>query len=426
MLPAAPSSSFPVTPGFPPIDPTNPMAFVAAMAALLGVPLAGTSTSRPNTSKPKLRCTTYDTQGFCLLGSACPYEHGGAQPVPEYDPNNAALAAQPRTGTNRHSNTHRGRGRNGISGKGRSLANSGGRSYLQAGHTNTTLVVDHIPEENFSEDEVRNFFTQFGRIAEVKMDCDDRRAIVNFKEHDAAQRAYDSPQAFFGNRFVKVYWHKPEHLQSSIIKITNGVRNTDSESHRNSIPEIYTEDAEMIDLEEVRQRQLQAQQIFEEKRKKIEEATARAEEIDRQLKTKEQEMRGLKVKLVKKARAKGVDFINTLAKDLSDDSLLMGDLTTLQAEAQGLYARHDASPATQDRDVAHGLPGRGQGRHTTRGRGYTSFRGYGRGYAGTRCGVRRLDNRPKRLAIADVEAGSPRDEALRQYFFVSIGDSCSC
>jgi len=74
--------------GFPQFDPNNPMAAVLAMQALMGgmMPQQQSGfgqaqspqdwTNAPPLKKRGERCRDYDNKGFCVRGSACPYEHG--------------------------------------------------------------------------------------------------------------------------------------------------------------------------------------------------------------------------------------------------------------------------------------------------------------------------------------------------------------
>lgn len=81
-------------PGFPPMDPNNPMAAIMAMQAMgfpalpgfppfpgAGSPLDQNVGERRSSGsfaarRPGERCRDYDTKGFCAAGSMCPYEHG--------------------------------------------------------------------------------------------------------------------------------------------------------------------------------------------------------------------------------------------------------------------------------------------------------------------------------------------------------------
>ena len=72
-----------------------------------------------------------------------------------------------------------------------------------------TLVVEKIPEDRLSLGEVNDWFKQFGSVTNVAVDPPTAKALVTFAEHDQAWKAWKSEEAVFGNRFVKVYWHRP-------------------------------------------------------------------------------------------------------------------------------------------------------------------------------------------------------------------------
>jgi hypothetical protein len=283
-------------------------------------------------------------------------------------------------------------------------------------------VVEQIPEENFSEDAVRGFFSQFGNIVEVTMQAYKRLAIVKYDDYSAARRAYDSPKVIFDNRFVKVYWYKPDTLPTAPAKAG---RNLDYEQGPVQLETqldtqgMSQQDEDMLDPEELEKRQAEAQKAFEERKKKEQEAAARIEEVERKLKENEEQVRLLREQLAKKAKASNGQNGST-----TDDATLIEQLSSLQEEAQGLNADYDSYTY---RGRGRGRGYRGRGFYPPRGRGFTPFRGSyrGRGYpaspfAGGRAGVKRLDNRPKRIAISGIEAGSKQDEALRQHLLVRL------
>jgi hypothetical protein len=268
-------------------------------------------------------------------------------------------------------------------------------------------VVEQIPEENFSEDDVRGFFSNFGNIVNVDMHAYKRLAVVKYDDYFAAKAAYDSPKVIFDNRFVKVYWFNPDSLAKSPANGTNGVTKEED-------PELFKqEDQDMIDPEEVERRQAEAQKAFEERQKKLKDADARAEEVEKQLSEKADQIRILKDKLARKG---GQD----------NGASLIDQLSSLQAEAQDLNAeQHELTSYFPQGRGAY----RGRASYFPRGRGYTPSRGAyrGRGYSGApfpgaRCGVKRLDNRPRKIAVAGLKVGSKEDEALRQFLLVSSFD----
>jgi len=72
-----------------------------------------------------------------------------------------------------------------------------------------TLVVEKIPDDHLSLGAVSDWFKKFGTVTNVAVDPPTAKALVTFAEHDQAWKAWKSEEAVFGNRFVKVYWHRP-------------------------------------------------------------------------------------------------------------------------------------------------------------------------------------------------------------------------
>jgi RNA recognition motif-containing protein len=395
-------SGFPPLSEIPPFDPTNPVALFA-MAAAFGLNISNMpGLNAQGQDSSNVSCSDYDTKGYCAAGSICPYQHGGAIPVPadklsEYDPRLPIVAGQ---------------GNDQRHGGGRARA-----SFSNPGptrdRTNTTLVVEQIPQENFTEEDVRQFFSNFGTIIDVQMQTYKRLAIIKYDTHDAAKRAYNSPKAVFDNRFVKVYWHKSGSDYRSLR--TSRSEDMDGPSHGAE---------EALDPEEIRKRQAGAQKSFEDRQRKAGEATAKAEEIERKLQETNDQILKLKRDLAAKSRS-GTSGAEEGGGDDPDEDFSQ-DLATLQAEAEDLFAQQDIQAWQSSGRGRGGYHGHGAARFPARG-GYStsSFRGGYRGrgghggfFNGHRSGVKRLDNRPRRIAVANIEPGSTRDEALRQHLIV--------
>ena len=68
-----------------------------------------------------------------------------------------------------------------------------------------TLVVENVPPEALDNVVVRQFFSSFGPISHVAVDPVARKALVSFTSIDHAKKALSSPNAIFGNRFVRIY-----------------------------------------------------------------------------------------------------------------------------------------------------------------------------------------------------------------------------
>ncbi|KAF7306700.1 hypothetical protein MIND_00461700 [Mycena indigotica] len=72
-----------------------------------------------------------------------------------------------------------------------------------------TLVVEKIPQEKLSLEAVNDWFKRFGTVTNVAIDTSGGKALVSFSNNDEARAAWKSEDAVFGNRFVKVFWHRP-------------------------------------------------------------------------------------------------------------------------------------------------------------------------------------------------------------------------
>ncbi|EON69236.1 hypothetical protein W97_08496 [Coniosporium apollinis CBS 100218] len=476
--PAMPQMPTP-PPGFPPLDPNNPLAAILAMQALgfpsipgfPPLPTAGSPTntfSQPGSQAPPARdaapmrqpgrrCQDYDTKGFCALGGSCPYEHGTNHIVvssqsDEYDPTKSArIMDDVQKPTNGYAESNRGGSDRGRGQRGRGqrgdragFQGRGGRAaFSQAGpnndRSNTSIVVEQIPEDKFDEQAVRDYFSEFGNIVDVNMQAYKRLAVVKYDDYWAARHAYESPKVIFDNRFVKVYWYKPD-------AVPKPPENGTSAGHEGNVATNQAEkqDEEMIDPAEFERKQAEAQKAHEEKMKKLAEAESQREELERKLKKQAEERKKLLEQLAAKQGARAtaasaspaVAAASPVSAKLepptngtaepapkpSQTEALKAKLAELEAEAQAMGIDPEEPYA--------GYPGRGRGRggyrgragFVPRGRGFDPYRGSYRGrgsYAGGPRGgaVKRLDNRPKRVAVADVEVGSERDEALRQYLF---------
>jgi RNA recognition motif-containing protein len=395
-------SGFPPLSEIPPFDPTNPVALFA-MAAAFGLNISNMpGLNAQGQDSSNVSCSDYDTKGYCAAGSICPYQHGGAIPVPadklsEYDPRLPIVAGQ---------------GNDQRHGGGRARA-----SFSNPGptrdRTNTTLVVEQIPQENFTEEDVRQFFSNFGTIIDVQMQTYKRLAIIKYDTHDAAKRAYNSPKAVFDNRFVKVYWHKSSSDYGSLR--TSRSEDMDEPSHGAE---------KTLDPEKIRKRQAEAQKSFEDRQRKAGEVTAKAEEIERKLQETNDQILKLKRDLAAKSRSGTRGAEEGGGDDLDED--FSQDLATLQAEAEDLFAQRDSQAWQSSGRGRRGYHGHGAARFPARGDystssfrgGYRGRGGHGGFFNGHRSGVKRLDNRPRRIAVANIEPGSTRDEALRQHLIV--------
>ncbi|KAI9769759.1 MAG: hypothetical protein M1840_003752 [Geoglossum simile] len=510
-IPQQPLVGFPglpqPSPGY--FDPNDPMAAFIAMQAMgfplpampfapagspTGYPLGGTQRSPVLDAVPPVkrigeRCRDYDEKGFCALGSTCPYEHG-TNPIivpgdgdgefasqarlenyltqnQEYDPNNSALITDIKkpAHTNGHSvngPTHRdsnrgsdrgGRGR-GRGGSSVPTARRNRAEFSLAGPNQdrsiTTVVVENIPEEKFQEETVRKFFSTFGNIQDVQMQGYKRLALVKYHDWASAKRAYDSPKVIFDNRFVKVYWYKPENVPKPPVS-TNGTVKAGSPAPSKKMSEGEME----IDMEDFKKRQEEAQKAHEEKMRKKKETEDAKKELEKRreelLRNQAEEKRRLMERLAAKTASGEAVAPKSLsapgtpgaeieingattnggteekqAKAGSQTEALRAQLAALEAEARSLGIDSTLS------EDGWSTRGRGRGRGAFRGRGsyaprgyggYDAFRGGYRGRVGPfatrgRGGTMKLDNRTKKVAVSGTSFDSSKDESLRQYLLV--------
>jgi RNA-binding protein 26 len=103
---------------------------------------------------------------------------------------------------------------NAVPRNGRGLSHRGGRS--RPGFTSRptssdekTLVVEKIPVEKLSLESINDWFKKFGEVTNVAINTKGSKALISFQNHTEALNAWRSQDAVFGNRFVKVYWHRP-------------------------------------------------------------------------------------------------------------------------------------------------------------------------------------------------------------------------
>lgn len=93
--------------------------------------------------------------------------------------------------------------------RGRGIFGGDAQTFRPERRQDKTLVVEKIPEDKLSLDAVNGWFKRFGTVTNVAIDARSAKALVSFAEHTEAHAAWKSEDAVFGNRFVKVFWHRP-------------------------------------------------------------------------------------------------------------------------------------------------------------------------------------------------------------------------
>jgi RNA-binding protein 26 len=453
-------------PNFAPFDPKAAMdAFLAMGGPMVASPQPGFPV-QPLPGRRAQRCRDYDTKGYCARGNSCNFQHGeynlfmppdqlgsfggpapqpqaldgtdfhkfqfwpSADPQAEYDPTNALMAGmfgvpnfgQPFT-PERGGHNQRGRGgRNQDSRKkGRPRAPFSADGPV-TDKTKSTIVVESIPEENFDEEQVRGFFSQFGTVLDVSMRPYKRLAVVKFDNWAAANAAYKSPKAIFDNRFVKVFWYKEETAPQATTSPSEATAAGPAAASSTESPAI----APAIDMDEFLRKQEEAQKAHEEKMRKLEEVQRQRQELEK----RQEELLVKRLEEEKKLLAKlggasaGKDTKS--AEPTSQSEFLRAKLAALEAEAMRLGIDPDAEADFEADQSWTPRGGFGRGRGYPRARGYAprgaphgAFRGRGGQHAAY--AAYSLDNRPKKLAVSGVDFTVPgTDETLRQYLFVSL------
>ncbi|TFK19891.1 hypothetical protein FA15DRAFT_154339 [Coprinopsis marcescibilis] len=101
------------------------------------------------------------------------------------------------------------RGRGGRPHRGRGGFGADASSFRPPRRGDKTLVVEKIPDDKLSIEQISNWFKKFGNVKNVAVDPHGAKALVSFGTHEEAHAAWKSEDAVFNNRFVKVFWHKP-------------------------------------------------------------------------------------------------------------------------------------------------------------------------------------------------------------------------
>ncbi|KAK3904065.1 RNA-binding protein 26 [Staphylotrichum tortipilum] len=460
-LPRAPGLPGPTTVGF--FDPRGAMDAVFGMSLAASHPMPEFSPyDRGRPLRKRKKCRDWEKKGYCQRGSNCNFEHSTdgvypplpaglqftgmpALPLPqpagaeEYDPTNALMAdlsngMGPLQGQMSFPDFSQQQPRQ-RGGKQQNRQRRGERAHFSAegavyDRTKTTIVVENIPEQSFSEEDVKGFFSQFGNILEVSMQPYKRLAIVKFDTWNAANAAYQSPKVIFDNRFVRVFWFKDDESALPASAPMNGdvpaaarmqaMNGSDAGPHAE------------LDMEEFTKQQEEKQKAFEEKTKRREELEQQREELEKRQKELIAKQMEEKAKLEAKlhgsrngTKSEENEDGSKMPKPVTQTEALRAQLAALEAEARQMGLDPDAVDAPSPWPARGGY-GRGRGAwrgsspYTPRG----SFRGGYRGRANVHAAYAAysLDNRPKKVVLSGVDfTVSEKDETLRQYLF-GIGE----
>lgn len=447
--------------GLPQFDFNNPMEAFIQMQQAMGIPfplMQGFSTSfggknqRGGQSRRRGRCRDFDTKGFCSRGGTCMYDHGdesiyvppsgltgdgkrfpsnGASALAdaheEYDPSDAGmhLLAPSAMGGQFTFSPDVSRGRGGKRGRGNNITRGGRKGGARApfsadgpvhDRSKSTIVVENIPEENFDENQVREFFAQFGNIVDVSMQPYKHLAIVKYDKWAAANDAYRSPRVIFDNRFVKVFWYRDDKATQPQSQPLNGFNESPAfgqpAGSETPGPEVE------VDMEGFQRKQEEAQKQHQEREAKRSNLERQRQELEKQqqdlLEKHQKETERLRAKLFERDGGGGGQLSGSAGTEA-----LRVQLAALEHEAKILGI--DPNGAEDGAMASHrgGYRGRrgfrGRGGFAPRGRG--SFRGQGARHAAY--AQFSIDNRPRKIAIKGVDfTQAHKDELLRHFLLV--------
>ncbi|KAH0791041.1 RNA-binding protein 26-like [Histomonas meleagridis] len=82
------------------------------------------------------------------------------------------------------------------------------------------IFLSNIPPNKNDVHEVFKHFKHYGRIQSIW--AEGTKATIVYETPEMAEAAFNSPEAFVGNRFVRYFYHKkPEEAESSLSKIVD-------------------------------------------------------------------------------------------------------------------------------------------------------------------------------------------------------------
>ncbi|KAG8984279.1 hypothetical protein FRB93_006644 [Tulasnella sp. JGI-2019a] len=320
----------------------------------------------------------------------------------------------------------------------------------------TTVVVEKIPPANLSEGSVTEYFKQFGTVTSVVLDRRTKQALVTFTEHKEASAAVRSPDAPWGNKYAKVFFHNPVYgkaVGAKVVATAPSDKLAAANATIGSTSVFNTPSKPIATPPNVAREQL----IAEQKRLLDEATSATAERKKEILKA----LRELNVKLEESLKAASApstataippkpsrlvtpldpaaEALRKLDEDLdmhaaevgaggegappTSDNMeaLQAKLSALRAEATSLgldplNPESESAPSSSYRGYApraRGGRGRGRGRggpptYSVRGR---------RGGGPPPRGSMKLDLRPRKLLVKGVAGnGEPKLEAAKEWF----------
>ncbi|KAJ7071273.1 hypothetical protein C8F01DRAFT_1109822 [Mycena amicta] len=311
------------------------------------------------------------------------------------------------------------RGRGAAQGKG--VFNGEVHKFNGERRNDKTLVVEKIPQDKLSLAAVNDWFKRFGTVTNVAIDTSGGKALVSFSNHEEAHAAWKSEDAVFGNRFVKVFWHRPMDGQGQsgarmLAASAPVIANIGAKADHHVPLATPRKTPSTASTALAAKQQLLEKQIAEQKALMASLAAASADE---------------KKEIMAKLRKLGEEM--TADPKTDDAASKERDRLDKELELHSAVGKVEASETTEDlkaklerlkeeaaslglsdsgAETSWGAPQRG---YRGRGRGARTFyRGAGFARGGPPRGSMKLDNRPKKLLVKGVKEESL--QAVRDWY----------
>jgi len=162
-----------------------------------------------------------------------------------------------------------------------------------------------------NDHDIRSYFSQYGPLAQIHLSPPRQKALLTYRDHDSASRAWNDPSPVFNNRFVKIFWKRPDPGDADSRPGTGdagsggtgGVGQGGSGSGSGIAQgELSGRVVDEVELEVAREAARKAQREHEEKVRRKEELERRKEELERKRVELMERQKGERERLLEKIR----------------------------------------------------------------------------------------------------------------------------
>ncbi|KAJ2001075.1 hypothetical protein H4R26_004317 [Coemansia thaxteri] len=198
-------------------------------------------------------CFDFMRRGTCQRGDACTYAHvtqeqaqmmgmvGGGPMVPMQRPGGPFMMMPPQQQMQQRPPPGGGFYPMAMQQGPRPAGGSGGSGHYdpqqpQQAMSETAVFVTNIPAEAMDEGSVRDFFGRFGAIQDVRLDYARHSAAVEYGDSAAQAQALSTPEAVFGNRFVRVHKARQQRVGGPPASAAAGDPQYQQQNHQQQAP----------------------------------------------------------------------------------------------------------------------------------------------------------------------------------------------